>query len=43
VQLGTVNFYDPTVAERIVNQLPGALQEAGVDRVSEMIGALKEA
>jgi dihydroorotate dehydrogenase (NAD+) catalytic subunit len=43
VQLGTVNFYDPTVAERIVNQLPGALREAGVDRVSEMIGALKEA
>jgi dihydroorotate dehydrogenase (NAD+) catalytic subunit len=43
VQLGTVNFYDPTVAERIVNQLPGALQEAGVHRVSEMIGALKEA
>jgi dihydroorotate dehydrogenase (NAD+) catalytic subunit len=43
VQLGTVNFYDPTVAERIVNQLPGALREAGVDRVSEMIGALKGA
>jgi len=43
VQLGTVNFYDPTVAERIVNQLPGALREAGVDRVSEMIGVLKEA
>jgi dihydroorotate dehydrogenase (NAD+) catalytic subunit len=43
VQLGTVNFYDPTVAERIVNQLPVALREAGVDRVSEMIGALKEA
>ena len=43
VQLGTVNFYDPTVAERIVNQLPGALREAGVDGVSEMIGVLKEA
>src|SRR5207244_6683169 len=43
VQLGTVNFYDPTVAERIVNQLPGALREAGIDRVSAMIGALKEA
>src|SRR5215831_9809091 len=27
VQLGTVNFYDPTASERIVNQLPDALRQ----------------
>jgi dihydroorotate dehydrogenase (NAD+) catalytic subunit len=41
VQLGTVNFYDPTVAHRIVTGLPGALQVLGANSVQEMIGTLR--
>ena len=38
VQIGTANYYDPTVSTKIVNQLPSALSEAGVDRVSDLVG-----
>ncbi len=41
VQLGTVNFYDPTVAERIVAELPQALQQLGANNVREVVGTLK--
>ncbi len=41
VQLGTVNFYDPTASQRIVEQLPAALGELGVDSVHEVIGTLR--
>jgi dihydroorotate dehydrogenase (NAD+) catalytic subunit len=40
VQLGTVNFFDPTAAPRIVAGLPRALAEAGVDSVRELVGTL---
>jgi dihydroorotate dehydrogenase (NAD+) catalytic subunit len=36
VQLGTVNFYDPTAAIRIVDGLSGALSELGVSRLEEV-------
>jgi dihydroorotate dehydrogenase (NAD+) catalytic subunit len=39
VQLGTVNFYDPTAAQRIVGELPAALAELGAKSVKEIIGA----
>lgn len=39
VQLGTVNFYDPTAAQRIVGELPGALAELGVGSVAEVVGS----
>jgi dihydroorotate dehydrogenase (NAD+) catalytic subunit len=39
VQLGTVNFYDPTAAQRIVGELPAALAELGTGSVIEVIGA----
>jgi dihydroorotate dehydrogenase (NAD+) catalytic subunit len=42
VQLGTVNFYDPTVAQRIVGQLPEALAILGAVSVREVIGTLQE-
>ena len=32
VQIGTANYYDPTVSQRLVEQLPAALAEAGVRR-----------
>jgi dihydroorotate dehydrogenase (NAD+) catalytic subunit len=40
VQLGTVNFYDPTAAQRIVSELPRVLREAGAVSVREVIGTL---
>jgi dihydroorotate dehydrogenase (NAD+) catalytic subunit len=40
VQLGTVNFYDPTASERIVGQLPKALGELGAASVCEVVGTL---
>jgi dihydroorotate dehydrogenase (NAD+) catalytic subunit len=39
VQLGTVNFYDPTAAERIVGELAGALGQMGAKSVPDVIGA----
>lgn len=41
VQIGTANFYDPTVSMRILDQLPGALQQAGVPSIAELVGTLK--
>ena len=37
MQLGTVNFYDPTAAERIVGELPAALAELGAGGVREVV------
>lgn len=41
VQLGTVNFYDPTASTRIVDELPGALELLGVSTVQEIVGTLE--
>lgn len=41
VQLGTVNFFDPTASVRIVEQLPEALAKLGANRVQEVVGTLK--
>jgi dihydroorotate dehydrogenase (NAD+) catalytic subunit len=41
VQLGTVNFYDPTASERIVNQLPEALNQLGVTKITDVIGTIR--
>src|SRR5436309_465991 len=41
VQLGTVNFYDPTAAQRIVGQLPDALAQLGAQSVREVVGTLR--
>ncbi len=41
VQLGTVNFYDPTASVRIVDQLPAALAELGACGVGEVVGTLR--
>jgi dihydroorotate dehydrogenase (NAD+) catalytic subunit len=40
VQLGTVNFYDPTAAQRIAGQLPETLATLGAASVREVVGAL---
>jgi dihydroorotate dehydrogenase (NAD+) catalytic subunit len=41
VQLGTVNFYDPTAAERIAGELPGALAQLGTASIRDVIGAVE--
>ena len=41
VQLGTVNFYDPTASLRIVEQLPEALANLGAASVAEIVGTLQ--
>ena len=43
VQLGTVNFYDPTASMRIVEQLPAALDVLGAKSVGEVLGNWEEA
>jgi dihydroorotate dehydrogenase (NAD+) catalytic subunit len=41
VQLGTVNFYNPTACMRIVDQLPQALSQLDVQRIDDIVGTLK--
>lgn len=41
VQIGTANFYDPTVSQRIIDALPAALAEAGVQKIADLVGTLK--
>jgi dihydroorotate dehydrogenase (NAD+) catalytic subunit len=41
VQVGTANYYDPTVSTRLVAELPAALNQAGVSMVSELVGTLR--
>ena len=40
VQIGTANFYDPTVSIRIVDSLPSAIAELGASSISELVGTL---
>ena len=40
VQVGTANYYDPTVTMKLVSALPAALREAGVTSISELVSTL---
>ena len=40
VQVGTANYYDPTVTMKLVNALPAALREAGVTSIPPLVGTL---
>jgi dihydroorotate dehydrogenase (NAD+) catalytic subunit len=40
VQLGTVNFYNPTASMKLLDALPAALAEAGVNNVQDLVGTL---
>jgi dihydroorotate dehydrogenase (NAD+) catalytic subunit len=42
VQLGTVNFYDPTAAPRIIDELPDCLARLGAQTVLEAVGTLRD-
>ncbi len=40
VQIGTANYYDPTVSMRLIDQLPEALSSIGANAVSDIVGGL---
>lgn len=40
VQIGTANYYDPTVSTRLIDQLPAALNEVEADGVASIVGTL---
>lgn len=40
IQIGTANYYDPTVSTRLIDQLPDALGDAGAHSVTEIVGTL---
>lgn len=40
VQIGTANFFDPTVAIRVLDELPVALESASVRSVPELVGGI---
>jgi dihydroorotate dehydrogenase (NAD+) catalytic subunit len=41
VQLGTVNFYNPTACMRIVEGLPEALAQLGATKIKDIVGILR--
>jgi dihydroorotate dehydrogenase (NAD+) catalytic subunit len=41
VQIGTANFYNPTVSMQILDALPNALAKLSVSRVTDVIGTLE--
>lgn len=41
VQIGTANFFDPTVSVRLVEQLPATLATLGAERVADVVGTLQ--
>ena len=40
VQIGTANYYDPTVTMKILDQLPAALAEAGSSCAADLVASL---
>jgi dihydroorotate dehydrogenase (NAD+) catalytic subunit len=41
VQIGTANYYDPTISMKLLDQLPAALAQLGASSVSEIVGTLQ--
>jgi dihydroorotate dehydrogenase (NAD+) catalytic subunit len=41
VQIGTANFYNPTVTTTLVDQLPSAVAELGASRLADVVGTLQ--
>lgn len=41
IQLGTVNYYDPQVSMRLLDELPAALDELDAHSVAEVVGSLQ--
>ncbi len=43
IQVGTANYFDPKISERLVEELPSALGELGISSVREVVGKLVRA
>ncbi len=43
IQVGTANYFDPKVSERLVEELPSALEELGISSVRDVVGKLVRA
>ncbi|MBI1246318.1 dihydroorotate dehydrogenase [bacterium] len=41
VQIGTANYFDPTLSIRVIDGLPEALQTLGANSVADVVGSLK--
>jgi dihydroorotate dehydrogenase (NAD+) catalytic subunit len=41
VQIGTANYYDPSVTMKLVDALPAALAELGASAVRDVVGTLQ--
>lgn len=41
VEVGTANYYDPTVSTRLIDQLPAALQSLNATRVADVVRTLE--
>lgn len=41
VQIGTANYYDPTISQRLVQQLPAAVAALDASSVQEIVGSLR--
>ena len=41
VQIGTANFYNPTVSMQVLDALPGALRELGARSVGDVVKTLR--
>jgi len=41
VQIGTANYYDPTVTMKLADALPAALHSAGVSTIRDLVGTLR--
>ncbi|WP_146575700.1 dihydroorotate dehydrogenase [Neorhodopirellula pilleata] len=41
VQIGTANYYDPTLSMRLIDELPAALGELGAATIAEAVGTLQ--
>ncbi len=42
IQIGTANFYNPTVSMQVLDALPAALRELGAASVGQVVGSLLE-
>ncbi len=43
IQVGTANYYDPKISQKLVEQLPAALAELGVSSIREAVGTIVKA
>lgn len=41
IQIGTANYYDPTISVRMIEQLPQALSSIGAESVQQIVGSLQ--